>query len=199
MADPPMSGLFDPGALTLGAMADGTPRQREAVALLEALGLFDVLAAFRPVLAGTVPLDIDVEGSDLDILCQASDFDALERALHSYRLQPGFAIQRVIIRDRPTLLASWPNTSFPIELFAQNRPVLEQEGFRHLIVEARLLAIGGEPLREAIRALKHGGLKTEPAFARWLGLAGDPYDALLELESWGDEALWPLVSGAGSR
>lgn len=190
---------FDPRALSLEALAAGTPRQREAVATLRALGLFDLLAAFEPILAGTVPLDIDIEGSDLDILCRAADFDALERALHPYRLQPGFAVQRTVVRDRPTLLASWTNTTFPIELFGQNRSILEQEGYRHLIVEARLLSIGGDVLRAEIRGLKRAGLKTEPAFAEWLGLAGDPYDALLELEGWGDAELRALVSGAGSR
>jgi hypothetical protein len=61
-------------------------------------------------------------------------------------------------------------------------PTARQNGFRHLLVEAAVLAAGGEQWRRAVRRLKQQGLKTEPAFANLLRLSGDPYVALLELE-----------------
>ena len=43
--------------------------------------------------------------------------------------------------------------------------------------------------REAIRALKRDGLKTEPAFGQYFGIMGDPYAALLDLAALDDETL----------
>jgi hypothetical protein len=70
---------------------------------------------------------------------------------------------------------------FPIQVFGQPRPVIEQNAYRHMVVEGRLLAIGGEKARQEIQRLKRNGLKTEPAFARYFNLQGDPYEVLLQL------------------
>lgn len=58
----------------------------------------------------------------------------------------------------------------------------QQGAFRHLVAEFALLQRYGDDLRKRIRALKVGGMKTEPAFAHALGLDGDPYVALLDLD-----------------
>jgi ribosomal protein S18 acetylase RimI-like enzyme len=64
------------------------------------------------------------------------------------------------------------------------------------VIEGRLLVIGGAALRERVRELKRAGVKTEPAFAQVLGLAGDPYAALLALEDWSTPRLRSLVHAA---
>src|SRR6266849_3193754 len=53
----------------------GTATQQAAYHALEALRVFPLLSAFDPVLAGTIPPDVDVPGSDLDIVCYAEDVD----------------------------------------------------------------------------------------------------------------------------
>jgi hypothetical protein len=58
-----------------------------------------------------------------------------------------------------------------------------------MVVESRLLDILGPDFRNGIIALKKQGIKTEPAFARMLGLSGDPYRAVLAIENYGDEQL----------
>jgi hypothetical protein len=67
-----------------------------------------------------------------------------------------------------------------LEIFAQNVPTQEQNAFRHMLAEARLLNIFGEELRTEVRLLKARGIKTEPAFAKVLGIDGDPYTELLK-------------------
>jgi hypothetical protein len=50
-----------------------------------------------------------------------------------------------------------------------------------MLIEHSLLTEKGEHFRQEIIKLKRQGLKTEPAFAKLLGLDGDPYKAILKL------------------
>ena len=57
-------------------LTDTGLRKRAAHAVLGELRIFEILAEFKPVLVGTVPLGIDLPASDLDIVCEVG---ALER------------------------------------------------------------------------------------------------------------------------
>ena len=92
-------------------------------------------------------------------------------------------------------LARFRSLELPVEVFGQAVPVDQQRGYRHLLVEARFLELGGPRLRRAILELREEGLKTEPAFARALGLSGDPYERLWAL-SWCDDAELRAILGA---
>lgn len=163
-------------------LSEGNERQQAAYRALHALQLFEKLADFTPLLVGTIPLDVDIPDSDLDILCEAHDLMAFaQRVRENFGEREGFRVKEKVVNGLPTLIVNFTHEGFPIEIFAQPRPVSEQNGYRHLLAEARLLEMGGEPSREAIRQLKQNGLKTEPAFARYFGLEGDPYEALLQL------------------
>lgn len=162
----------------------GSEIQRAAYFALVNAGIFKQLSAFSPVLAGTIPLGISIPGSDLDVLCCAPELDRFDTVLcYSFGQLTDFASYRYFIRDIPTIIAHFHLYGFPFEIFAQSVPVERQYGFRHLLVEARLLEIGKEELKKRVLELKLAGSKTEPAFAQILGLAGDPYDKLWEL-SW---------------
>jgi hypothetical protein len=176
----------------------GSARQRQAHAVLRELDLARALAAWRPVLAGTLPLPIHTDASDLDILCEVYDPAAfLRAATAAYGERPGFACEQSDIRGVASTLIHFRAGEFDVELFGQPLPVARQHGWRHLRIEARLLALGGQSAVAAIRELRRAGLKTEPAFARWLGLAGDdPYLAVLALEDRGDDDLARLVAAA---
>jgi hypothetical protein len=163
----------------------GNRRQQRAHSILRALHLWPVLADFKPVLAGTIPLGVDIAGSDLDVLCEVAPaetarFSELLRKHYGHR--PGFQIRQHAIGGRASVVSSFRYRGREVEVFGQALPTAQQHGFRHLLVEAAVLRAGGEPWRRAVRRLKKQRLKTEPAFAALLQLPGNPYEALLTLE-----------------
>lgn len=161
----------------------GNPRQQRAYTDLRDLKIMEVLRAYGPVLAGTVPIGIDVPGSDLDIICHVTNFDEFARIVQAhYEARPGFLLHQRVMRKEPYILAQFQGSHFEIEIFGQDRSVVQQNAYRHMLVEYRLLQTYGNDFRNRIVALKQSGIKTEPAFAQELGLEGDPYEALLELE-----------------
>lgn len=167
-----------------------TARQAAALTAFARLARNPALRGARPVLAGTFPLGLNVAASDLDLVCQVRNPARFAGQLtRAFGHRPGFRVRLRSVGGRPTLVVRFRYAGFPVEVFAQDLPAARQRAVRHLRVEARLLRLHGEPLRRCVRALKAQGVKTEPAFARCLGLAGDPYLALLELGSRSDQEL----------
>jgi len=161
--------------------------------------LLSALAPFTPTLVGTYPLGLQTSSSDLDLICYCPDLAQFERALSAALLESGLP-PTPPRRVQLALEASVTNVNcegFPVEVFCQPIPVAEQHGFRHMIVEGRLLQLGGERLRARVLALRAQGLKTEPAFANALGLTGDAYAALLCLESQSQSELTAMLSDRG--
>lgn len=175
---------------TIDYLARGTPRQRAAHSALEAAGVMQGLAPWGPLLAGTIPLGIDVEGSDLDILCEVYQFGPfLAQLQERFGHLPGYEARQKEIGSLPTVVARFHSSAFLVEVFAQPRPVAAQNGYRHMLIEARLLKLAGPGAAAAVHELKARGMKTEPAFARYFGLSGDPYQALLDLAEAGEETI----------
>jgi hypothetical protein len=154
--------------------------------------LFRDLAPFTPTLVGTFPLGLAIDESDIDIACFALDAGAFETALRAALASASIELR--ISHAGEAFVASFSHDGTPYEIYAAPRPVHEQAGFRHMIVEGRLLAIGGASLRERVLLAKRAGTKTEPAFAAILALEGDPYAALLALEAYSDADLRRLVT-----
>jgi hypothetical protein len=182
---------------SLHYLRTGSPRQQQAYTTLEASGLWSLLSEFNPMLAGTVPLGIDIAGSDLDVLCEVPEaaqarFAVLLRV--HFEARPGFRLAQRRIGGHATTVCGFRYGREEIEVFGQALPVAQQHGWRHLLVERAVLAAGGESWRTAVHVLKQQGLKTEPAFAQLLGLPGDPYAALLTLEGLPADELRRLVA-----
>jgi hypothetical protein len=164
---------------------------------IDRLRILDVLRHHDPHVAGTPPLGIDVPGSDIDILCHASDANAFARVVWSaFHEQAGFSIRQWTGEERP-VIASFEADGWAFELFGHPSPVPLQRGWRHFEVERRLLALGGAAFRRAIMKRRHRGAKTEPAFAHSLRLTGDPYTALLEIHACDDGQLSRLLAESG--
>ena len=171
----------------------GTARQREAYACLQELGVMTTLKEFHPTLVSTICIDIDVETSDLDVICQFNDSRAFSECLRTtYKDYPHFVLFPLDPQTR-AVVARFESEGFLVEVFGQPLPVWQQNAYRHLTIMARLLSFGGDSLREAVRELKRRGVKSEAAFASCLGLVGDPYAALLALESLCDSKIDEMI------
>lgn len=173
----------------------GSPAQQRAYHVLQGLGVFQLLAEHTPTLAGTYPLDLATESSDLDILCCAQDLDAFAARVELlYGGESPVNLKRALKPGGPTVIASFTRQGLKIELYAQSLAVTHQRAYRHMLVESRLLEIGGEPTRQAVLALKLAGVKTEPAFCQVFGLDGEPYETLLALYELDTPALRRLAA-----
>lgn len=180
----------------LSYLHNGTPKQKAAGQAIAQSAVMQRLQAFDPVLAGTIPLDIDIADSDLDIICECHHLEQFADDVRaSYAAYEGYKEARLLVQGVPTCLITFFACGFWFELFAQPRPVEQQNAYRHMVVEHRLLLLGGADALRAIRQLKQDGLKTEPAFASYFNIPGDdPYQALLDVEKWTEEQLRTLVT-----
>lgn len=153
--------------------------------MLELKRLLNGLAPFTPTVVGTYPLGLQTSTSDFDVVCSAPDLAHFEDALATLLRELGMPSPPA--RRLPLVPeASVTNLTcdgLPVEVSCQTIPVCEQHGFRHMVIEGRLLSLAGQQLRERVLTLRKAGLKTEPAFAKALDLVGDPSAALLQLES----------------
>lgn len=154
-------------------------------------GLLALLREYRHLIAGTFPLGVETESSDVDILLEARETDRLEELVKGKF--PEAQIRRGVHQGQASWIARFHFAGTAFELFAQNRPSVKQQAFRHFQVEERLLELGGESFRKALLRLRLQGLKTEPAFAQVLGLEGDPYEALLRLHGKSEPELRALL------
>lgn len=171
----------------------GTETQQRAFAVLNKHNILENLAAFDPVMVSTVCVDLDIEGSDLDIICCHRNIDVFRTTLVStFGDYPGFR-QWDRKSDHEEVVTSFHADGFEIEIYGSVVPVNTQFAYRHLSMMEQVLEIGGEPLRNQVRALKMSGLKTEPAFAEVLELTGDPFTAFLDLERLSDTQLKELI------
>jgi len=176
-------------------LQSGNQRQQAAFRVLQALDVFHHLRAFSPVLVGTIPLEIDVSASDLDIICEVHDFAGFAQHVQClFHQQAGFCLKQRRVNGVASIVVAFHAAHYPLELFGQPQPVTRQHAYRHLLVEYRLLQLGGDAARQTIRRLKQAGLQTESAFADHFNLAGDPYDALLHLAALNDHELQAIIA-----
>ncbi|MGN8057993.1 DUF4269 domain-containing protein [Pedobacter sp. 22163] len=159
----------------------GNERQQKAYQVLTDNRVLAKLTPYHPILVGTIPINIDIENSDLDIICEVSDKNEF-----IYKLNALFGSEKEFtIYESPKFDATKANfiiDGFEIEIFGQNTPTTQQNAYRHMLIEHKLLLAKGEKFRLDIIGLKNQGYKTEPAFAKLLGLEGNPYEELLKLE-----------------
>ncbi|MGO4771832.1 DUF4269 domain-containing protein [Flavobacterium sp. W22_SRS_FK3] len=166
---------------TIKYLKIGKPKQMLAYKTLKQHMILEILFEFNPILVGTIPIHIDIESSDLDIICywkNKSDF--INKISSAFQNKTHFKILETSINNHDAVVASFKVDDFEIEIFGQNIPTKNQNGYRHMIIEHQILESKGEDFRLEIIKLKQNGYKTEPAFGKLLGLKIDPYAELLD-------------------
>ena len=173
-------------------LKNGNRRQQSAYNTLVDSKIFDFLSNYDPILVGTIPIEIDIKISDLDIICCVKDMADFETVLEEkFRRFSNFEIHKINVSGITSLVCKFEMNDFYVEIFGQNKATHLQNAYKHMIVEHRLIQLSNYPsvMRSEIRRLKENGMKTEPAFAQYLKISGNPYEQLLILAEKDDEAL----------
>lgn len=171
-------------------LSGGSEVQQAAYHVLQKYHVMEILSPYTPVLTGTIPIDIDTQDSDLDIICEVHDFSAFDRLLRSeFGNFQDFILTGKIVNGIRRMKANFQLEPFEVEIFGQPIPVTKQNAYRHMLIEDRILRLYNDEFRQHVRSLKREGYKTEPAFAKLMDLEGDPYESLLEVETWADEKM----------
>jgi hypothetical protein len=161
----------------------GNQKQVQAFEVLSQNKVLINLAQFDPILVGTIPINIDIKNSDLDIICYWKNKPNFIAKLNTlFGNQNEFRIRETPIDNQETVIANFKINDFEIEIFGQNIPTKNQNGYKHMIIEYEILKTKGENFRLEIIKLKQNGYKTEPAFVFLLGLNGDSYSELLKYQ-----------------
>jgi hypothetical protein len=194
-----------PDYFHLSYLRTGTARQRQTFKILDTASVFDVLRVYSPCLVGTIPLDVDIPKSDADIICYVSNHKAFRREIQRlFGHYPDFSVWTSQKQGLQATIGSFSLQSkdvsaLRVEIFGQTLPVGQQNAYRHLVVEARLLALAGNHAKSSIRVLKLQGIKTEPAFAQYFDIEGEPYQALAALFEQPDEVLINIVKNCQQK
>ena len=157
-------------------LENGTMKQKEVYQFLRDLGVMNTLAEYSPVLCGTIPLGIDVENSDLDIILEVKDFDVFSQYVKAlYGQLEGFTLQQT----ETYITINFEHKGYHLELYGENKPVKQQNAYVHMVIEHYLMK-KNPTLKEQVIELKKQGMKTEAAFCEILGIKGDPYIGLID-------------------
>lgn len=160
----------------------GTDKQIKSYKILKNYRILEILSYFNPILTGTIPINIDIDNSDLDIICNLKDKNLFVKLINdNFKDFNEFKISEKKIQNLDTILINFYADDMPVEIFAQPLDTLEQYSYKHMIVEYLILNKYGESFRKEIISLKNQGYKTEPAFAKLLNIEGDPHTELLNI------------------
>jgi len=171
----------------------GSVIQQKAYLCLRRLHIFELLAEYKPILTGTIPIDISIDSSDLDIACKYEDADKFEIFVHAlFGKQADFKIEQKKKDGYRIVLAKFFFQNFEVEIHGSLFPVASQNSYQHMLIEHRILKLLGDDFRQQIIQLKQEGLKTEPAFAHLLKIEENPYQSLLEFELYPDTKIIEL-------
>ncbi|MDO6739439.1 DUF4269 domain-containing protein [Wenyingzhuangia sp. 2_MG-2023] len=161
----------------------GNERQKLAFSEIKKYEILEKLEKYNPILTGTIPIGIDLPESDLDIICECQNHSEFKTYLsENFSNKKDFKIYSTKQNGIDSTIAEFKTDNFLFEIFGQNIPTEKQNAYQHMIIENRILKEKGSEFKQKVKELKSKGIKTEPAFAKLLGLNGNPYSELLKLK-----------------
>lgn len=164
-------------------------KNSKIMTFLNDTGILNKFKQFSPCISGTLPLGIQRQDSDLDILFCADDLqEFLDHAKSVFQNESGFHFQFSQNQGLESLVINFEYLGLPIELFAQDCDSFQQRANQHFLIEGRLLKVLGSSFCGKVCDLKQQGIKTEPAFAQILNL-DEPYQDLVDLNQLSDAEL----------
>ncbi|MBP1969771.1 hypothetical protein J2Z83_001879 [Virgibacillus natechei] len=91
----------------------GNEKQQKAYLAIKELNICNDLSTYNPVLCGTLPIGIDVLGSDLDIVMEVQDLDYFEERVLGLK---GLIVALFVINNK--LIQGLPSSIIIISLLA---------------------------------------------------------------------------------
>ena len=174
--------------IDISYLAHGNDKQQLVYYILCEHQILNKLNVYKPIVVGTIPIEIDIPNSDVDIICEVSDFNQFHVLVKKeFSEFEGFDFQI----QESHYVANFSIDGLPIEIYAENKPTQYQNAYLHMMIEYRLIQLLGADFKASIVTLKQQGYKTEPAFGKLLGLK-NPYMDLLELERKTNDELFEM-------
>lgn len=171
--------------LDISYLKNGNERQQLVYSIITEYSILEILKEYDPIVVGTIPIEIDIPDSDLDIICNVSDFKLFQSLIHTHFKGLDLFMDKT---DDVHYVANFSINGLAIEIYAEDKPTSMQYAYLHMIIENRLLNLLGDSFKEKVINLKQQGYKTEPAFGQLLGLK-DAYTELLDLIYYTDKQL----------
>lgn len=104
----------------LSYLEKGTPLQRKSYALIHNHQIMQALHEFNPILIGTIPIDIAVWNSDLDIACEVYDLDKFERKCHeNFEKHNGYSFKVETVRGIEVGIANFKIDDMLLEVYGE--------------------------------------------------------------------------------
>jgi len=159
---------------TIDYLKNGNEKQKRVYEILTKHQILEKLKEYSPILAGTIPIEIDIEGSDLDIICEVDlrfQEDFLDDLMFSKFIPHDVEVkvEYPIINGEKCIVLNFILEEFSIEIFGQNKPTIEQNAYRHMIAEYKILQEKGENFKQKIIEFKQKGNKNRTCFRNVAG------------------------------
>lgn len=126
--------------LTIDYLEHGNEIQHNVFHLLRNHQILEKLDTYKPIVVGTIPIEINIENSDIDIIGETSNFEkATNHLTENFSHYIEFKIDQLINNNETCLTCNFRIDTFEIEIYLENKIPTEQNAYRHMLIEAKLL------------------------------------------------------------